>query len=356
MKKLITILLTFALVSTLAACGQQGATTSPSSAQSQSTGNAQTPAPVEPQLEKKACFVTAYAGGNDFIDNIWDGFLQLETEGWQVIMIEALDAADYEETLRGVAADGYGLVMVFGGELMNKAKDLTEELKDAYPALHFIALDEATDQGSDIMTSVNVDVFETSFVAGYVAALTSKTQSVGCILHSDVPIMLRFSNGWDAGVAYANNGTKSVTSVTGSPEDVSLATEATLTMIDTYNADIIYQCAYTASIGGITAGAERGIKSVGNSGWQGYLNESVFWSSLKPMDSAVYGVAQQYLAGEKLPRLLNFGVAQGSAVYDERDFVKLPAELQTKVVALVEGIKNGTIDVYANNPDARLDF
>jgi basic membrane protein A len=336
MKKLIAILLVPVLVFAFAACGQENKNQS--------------------QDEKKACFITAYPSGNEFIDNIWDGFLKLEAEGWTVKMIEALDAADYEETLRGVAAEGYGLIMIFGGELRNKAIDLAEELKDAYPALYFIALDSAVDQGSDVMTSVNVDVFETSFVAGYVAALTTETKSVGCILHSDPPLMLRFSDGWDAGVAYADNGTKSVTSVTGSPEDVTLAREATLTMIDAYNVDIVYQVVYTASIGGITAGAERGIKTVGNSGWQGYLDESVFWSSLKPMDNAVYGVAQQYLAGENLPRRLNFGTAQGNAIYDERDFVKLPAELQTKILALVEGIKNGAIDVYANNPDARLDF
>lgn len=339
MKKLITILLLLALTFAFAACGQENKN------KSQDAG-----------ASKKACFITAYPGGNDFIDNIWEGFLRLQAEGWTVKMIEALDAAEYEETLRGIAAEGYGLIMTFGGELMNKAKDLSGELKDAYPAIYFIALDNAADQKDDVMTSVNVDVFETSFVAGYVSAMTTKTKSVGVIMHSDTPIMLRFSEGWDAGVAYADNGTKSVTSITGSPEDVTLASEAAFTMIATHNVDVIYQCAYTAGMGVITACADRGIKTVGNSAWQGNVNECVFWSSLKPMDSAVYGVAKMYEAGEKLPRILNFGVVQGNAVYDERDFVKLPAELQAKVLALVEGIKTGAIDVYENNPDARLDF
>lgn len=40
-----------------------------------------------------------------------------------------------------------------------------------------------------------------------------------------------------------------------------------------------------------------------------------------------------------------YGLAQGLPMYDQRDFDKLPKELQDGVLEIVEGIKNGTIQV-----------
>lgn len=349
MKKLIAITLALALTFTLAACGPSG------SGQPQET----TSQPQETStagVAKKACFITAYARGNDFIDMIWNGFTQLESEGWTVQCIEALDSVEYEEDIRAMAGEGYDVVMLFGGELINKGVDLADELKETNPSLHLFMLDMNQNYEKDNITSVSVDPFESSFVAGYVAAMTSETGTVGVIMHHDTPAMLRFSEGYFAGVDYADKGTETVTAITGDAEDVTLANEAALTMISKYPVDIIYQVCYTAGTGVITACADKGIKAIGVDDWQGYIDDCVFWSALKPMDIAVTGVAKMYASGEKLPNCLNYNISNGNKVYDDRDFEKLPEELRNNVTELVDGIKDGTIDVYKNNPTSRPDF
>ena len=44
---------------------------------------------------------------------------------------------------------------------------------------------------------------------------------------------------------------------------------------------------------------------------------------------------------------MEFGIKTDSRVYDQRDFDKLPAELQTEVSQLVEDIKTGKVDVFS---------
>jgi basic membrane protein A len=336
MKKLIVILLLLTLTFAFATCGQENKNKS--------------------QDEKKACFITAYARGNDFIDMIWKGFAQLESEGWTVSCIEALDAVEYEEDIRAIAGEGYDVVMLFGGELINVGVDLSEELKDLNPSLHLFMLDTDLVYRKDNITSISVDPFESSFVAGYVAAMTTETGAVGVIMHHDTPTMLRFSEGYYAGIRYAGNDTEVVASITGDAEDVTLANEAALSMIDKYPVDIIYQVCYTAGVGVITACADRGIKAIGVDDWQGYINDCVFWSALKPMDVAVTGVAKMYEAGEQFPTRINFNIAYGNKVFDNRDFEKLPEELRNNVAKLVDDIKNGAVDVYETYPEGRLDY
>jgi basic membrane protein A len=341
MKKLVAIFFVLALTFAFVACER---------------GNKNQSQNRSARVEKKACFITQYPRGNDFIDMTWKGFIQLESEGWSVQCIEALDAVEYEEDIRAITGEGYDIIMLFGGELINVGVDLSQELQDINPSLHLVMLDTDIDFQKDNITSVSVDPFESSFVAGYVAAMTTGTDTVGIIMHHDVPVLRRFSEGYYAGIKYAGNDTQVVTAITGDAEDVTLAYEAALTMISNYPVDIIYQVCYTAGTGVITACAEKGIRAIGVDDWQGYINDCVFWSALKPVDVAVVGVSKMYEAGEQLPSRLNYNLSYGSKVFDDRDFEKLPEELQNNVARLVDGIKNGAIDVYENYSGARLDY
>lgn len=341
MKKLIAIFLIIVLTCAFAACGQGNNPQNASQAQS----NNQTQEDTSAALEKKACFITAYPRGNDFIDMLWRGFTQLESEGWSVRCVEALDAAEYEEAIREIAGEGFGIIMLFGGELINVGVDLSEELEDMYPSLKLAMLDTEDNYQKNNIISVSVDPFESSFIAGYVAAMTSETGTVGIIMHHDTPFMRRFSEGYYAGIRYADNGTQIITAITGDAEDVTLAHESAITMISSNPVDIIYQVCYTAGVGVITACSEKGIRAIGVDDWQGDIDNCVFWSALKPMDIAVAGVAKMYEAGEKLPTRIDYNISYGSQVYDDRDYEKLSDELQNNVTKLVHGIKNGTIKV-----------
>ena len=371
MKKLIAILLAVGLVFALASCGQAsnptiagGNTSSPTSAPTPAatveptatTQPAAAPADNTDPNAGKVCFITEYPLGNPDMDMVEAGLTQIQSTGWTTNTIEALDSSQYEEDIRDMASQGYNVIMLFGAELINVGVDLADELKTTNPSLHLFMVLNTSDYQKDNVTSFSINPFESAFVAGYVAAMTTKTGTVGVIMHFNTPVMLPYCDGYMAGVAYANNGTQAVMSLTGNPTDVSLAHEAALTMIANNNVDIIFAAIYTATPGAFAACAEKGIKGISGDTYQGDVYPCLFWSQLSPVDVAVENVIKMYEAGGQLPGRVSFSAKTGNPLYDDRDFANLPADLQAKVTALAEDIKNGAIDVYKDYPDDKWDY
>ncbi len=111
--------------------------------------------------------------------------------------------------------------------------------------------------------------------------------------------------------------------------------------------DVIFQSANQSGMGVIKACGEAGIKCIGVDEWQGDVDPCVFWSALKDIDGAIYKTGKDFLAGNFTAGRVEFGIKTDSRVYDQRDFDKLPAELQTEVSQLVEDIKTGKVDVFS---------
>lgn len=304
----------------------------------------------------KAAFISSNALGNDFVDLVWAGFEALEAEGWTVKCIEALDNAEYAEDIRAMAADGYQVIMTWEDPVSEVVLELADELYELYPDTHFFLLDTYIEQDHPNCTTVSVDPFESSFVAGYVAAKTTQTGTIGWIGHSDIIKIRRFRDGYIAGAAYADPSVEVVYSFTGDYMDPTKGLEAGKAMIANYPVDIIYQSCYLAGPGVITACSEAGIKCIGVDDWQGDIDPCVFWSAIKPMDNAVIKLAESYEAGETFPSAVDFNLSAGGAVFDERDLGNLSEELQAEVLELVDGIRNGSIDVYENFEEYRLAY
>ena len=77
----------------------------------------------------------------EFIDLIWDGFLDLEKEGWEVKCIECFETAEQAEQIYSMCEEGYDLIYSNGDDIKKAIEDLGSELNDAYPNVHFFFLD-----------------------------------------------------------------------------------------------------------------------------------------------------------------------------------------------------------------------
>ena len=322
----------------------------------ESESDADTVEDVSEPRPKKAVFITENALGNDFVDLIWSGFQTLEEEGWEVKCIEALDSAEYADDIRAMAADGYTVIMTWADNISNVALDLADELYEQYPETRLFLLDTYMEHDKPNCTTVSVDPFESSFVAGFVAAKTTETKTIGWIGHTDVLKIRRFRDGFIAGAAYADPTVEVVYSFTGDYLDPTKGLEAGKAMIANYPVDIIYQACYLAGPGVIQACAEGGIQCIGVDDWQGDLDPSVFWSAIKPMDNAVTTLAHMWLEDAEFAKSIDFNIAAGGRVYDDRDLVELPEELQAEVLQLVEDIRSGEVDVYENFEEYRLSY
>lgn len=368
-KRIMASLLVLAMtVSALTACGSSqttetkaeettaAATEAATEAETEAATEAETEAETEAAAAKKACYITNSPLGNEFTDSIWSGFQAMQDKGWEVKCIEVSEEGEYAEQIRAMADEGYTAIFTMLDEVSDVALGLADELGEEYPDLHIFMLDTYMEHDKPNCTSISVDPFESSFIAGFVAANMTETGTVGWIGHSDILKIWRFRDGFKAGVAYANNGTEVVTAFTGDYKDPVKGQETAKAMIGEYPVDIIYQCNYLGGSGVISACADAGIKCIGVDDWQGDIDECVFWSAIKAMNVAVESILQDVDDGREFPTALNFDLSSGGRAYDDRDWDNIPAELQDKVTELINGIKSGEVDVYEGFDEYRLEY
>lgn len=351
MKRIFSLALTMALcMGILAGCGSTSGNSSASSAASSGSASSQA-SDGGTGIAKKACLITSQALGNDFTDLIWSGIQQLEDEGWEVKCIETTESGEYADQIRSMASEGYVVMFTLQDDVSNVAVELADELAQSYPKLHIFLLDTYMEQDKPNCTSIAVDVFESSFIAGYIAAATTQVGTVGWIGHTDMFKITRFRDGFIAGVEYynkvKNKDIQYVSAFTGDWNDPVKGYETGISMIETYGVDVIYQCDYNGGPGVIKACAEKGIKCIGVDDWQGDLDSCVFWSAIKSMDVATNTLAKTYQSGTQYGAFYSFNLASGAKVYDERDEKNIPADLLTEVKQIIDEIKSGSLDIYA---------
>lgn len=341
MKKTLLIVVSFLLVLSLIACSSPAG-----DAKAPAEGDAEHAAESMDEPHK-AAFITSTARGNEFIDLIWSGFLDLEKEGWEVKAIETFETAEQAEQIRALAAEGYDLIYTQGDDVMQSVLDLEDELTENYPDMHFFFLDTYNETTMPNSTSVTIDPYESCFIAGFVAANTTETGTVGIMMPLDTPIMDRFKYGYLAGMDYANKGTEAVIGYTNDWIDTVKGYEATVAMKENYPVDLIIHCAYISGYGVISACADLEIPCIGVDDWQGDIDPIVFWSAIKSMNVAVVKTAHAWLDGEKLPFKMEYGLKQGGKAYAEQDLPNLSPELQEAVLQLEQDIISGEVDVFA---------
>lgn len=353
LKKVLAMVLVFVMLLSLAACGTKS-NPQPSEAQ-QETGAATTPVETqgEDQAEepsndraKSACYISNKAISSDWDLLIWKGFQYLELEGWTVKCVEATDSAEWAEAIMAMGEAGYGMIFLRIDSMAQTFQEIAEEFHALYPNTYVIYIDSYLDNNLDYATAVPCDPWEPSFISGYIAAKTSKTGLVGWIAHTDTVNMRRFQYGFEAGVKYADNGTQVVTAFTGDAFDTEAGYNTAVAMMENYDVDVIQQAANLSGLGIIQACEERGIKCIGVDDWQGDESEVVFWSTIKSMDHMVHTIANMWYAGEDLPNRMSFNMASGNIPYDSRDLNNLPEDLRNEVLALCDGILDGSVDVF----------
>ena len=304
MKKYLAALLACVLALSLAACGGQT---------EDSAGEA-----ADSEEEKDfICIVSESSQGAPFSEQTWLGFTNVQADyGCDIRFVEALEASEYETQLRTMAETGADMIF------------------SMFDAVNLVA----------------AEIGEPSFVAGVVAALTTETGTVGWVGCLDIPVITRFYEGYAAGVDYANQtyGLNVQTEMTyvGSSEDTVAAAECTKMLADR-GCDIIYQSANEAGLGVIQSCAELGVKCIGVDKWQGDVDPCVFWSALVCIEQGVYDTYEMYHDGTLEGGSITFGIANGFPIYADVDYEALPDNVKEAVDAVMDGVREGTLDVFA---------
>lgn len=196
------------------------------------------------------------------------------------------EEAQREQALRRLAERGSNPVVTLGFS----AASTLEQIAPEYPDTSFIAIDAFVD-----LPNVRNYAFaehEGSFLVGIMAAMASKSGTVGFVGGMDVPLIRKFACGYVQGVRAANPDAVIIQSYTGStPEAWNNPTsggEQTRAMVSR-GADVVYHAAGGTGVGVLQAAADEGILGIGvDSNQNGLHPGSILTSMIKRVDNAVY--------------------------------------------------------------------
>lgn len=348
MKRISILLLALVMAFSLVACGAPAAPSAPGSAEAPAAPESPATDPGQAAWSQPfVCIVSESPEGAPFSQLTWKGFEKIAGEtGAKIQFVEALEPAEIEEQLRSMAKLGANPIY----SMFDGVNQVSAKIAPEYPDTHFILID--SNQTFDIanVTNIVVDSFEPSFVAGVVAAMSSESGTVGWVGSIDIPVIVRFYDGFVAGINYANQtfglNVKAEKAFVGDDADTVKGAE-TAKILMGKGADIIYHAANEAGLGVIQACVEANKKAIGVDKWQGDVDPLVFWSALIAIDDAVFDSYTRFTGGTLEAGAIDYGVSTGSPIYDDRDYANLPEDVKKAVDDVMAGIREGKIDVFS---------
>jgi basic membrane protein A len=243
------------------------------------------------------------------------------------------------EALRELAHAKPDLVIAHGGQNNGAAQTVAAEMPDVM----FVVT-----QGN--VTGPNLSSYEvlqehSAFLAGALAALTTKTGTVGHMSGIRVTPGLKGRAAYAAGVKHANPNVKLLTNFSGNQDDNALSKKVAAAMI-AGGADIIFTMLNAGRTGAIDACREQGAKQIGNVRDWVASNPDVFvGSAIADSGLAVLNAMRDVANGSFKPGVFrHIGLEQPDAV---RLVMAsgVPVEVRTKIEALAAEIVAGRLTV-----------
>ncbi|WP_448953953.1 BMP family lipoprotein [Labrys neptuniae] len=264
---------------------------------------------------------------------------------------EITNASQREQALRRFAKDGNDPIIVLGFAYA----DVLEKVAKAYPKIHFGIVDMVVDQPNVASYVYRAD--EGSYLAGYLAAKTTKTGTIGFIGGMDVPLIRNFGCGYAQGATAAKPDIKIIQNMTGTTpaawNDPGRGAELTKAQIS-QGADIVYAAAGQTGLGVLQAAADGGKLSIGvDSNQNGLHPGKVLTSVLKNVGESVFqafkeGEAGSFKAGTHVLGVKENGV--GLAMDDNNKALVSDAN-KTAIAAVTKDIADGKVVVHNYEQD-----
>lgn len=323
-------------------------------------------APVATSSDYTGCIVSDSGGFDDqsFNQSSYEGLKKAEKDlGIKVNQIESQTNNDFEPNLRATTAAGCDLTLTVGFLL----GDATKAHAMANPDSHFAILDFGYPTPISNVKPIIYDTAQAAFLAGYLAAGSTKTGTVATFGGIKIPTVTIFMDGYADGVKYYNekkgkdikvlgwDKAQQDGSFTGDFEKQDKGKQLTQNFLD-QGADIVMPVA-----GPVGKGAGAALKEAKAAGkdvkliWvdsDGFLTapdyKDVMLSSvMKQMGEAVENVVQEDKDGKfantpYIGTLANDGVSL--APFHDLES-QVPAELKSELDQIKKDIVAGTLKV-----------
>lgn len=279
--KLILVSLVFAV--SLASCGQKG-----------------------DDGKMKIAMVADTGGVNDqsFNQSAWEGLQELEKETEskvKVSYVESTQASDYATNLDRLEDSGNDLIWAIGSSLADSVVAAAQEHADA---LYGIADFNLGDRCPKNATSIDFNSQEASFLVGYIAGRTTKTNKVGFIGGIDCIPISKYRFGYQAGVEYAakelGKNIDIFAQYAESFTDIA-AGKAIASKMYSDGCDVIFHASGNVGDGVFAAAVENGKYAIGVDMDQSYkAPKNVLVSAMKCVGKAVKIVSKEFIDNKEI--------------------------------------------------------
>lgn len=259
--------------------------------------------------------------------------------------IESKTEKDFETNLTTMADAGCDIVFAIG---ITQQKAL-ETVAPKYPNVKFAIVD-ATVTAPNVRSLLFTEQ-EGSFLAGYLAGLTTKTKKVGFVGGMEIPLIKKFQAGYEAGVKTANPEVEVLPAKYTGSWDSQDKGKVSANILYSSGADIVYHAAGRAGLGVIAAAKEQGKFAIGVDSDQDEVEKGfVLTSMIKRVDEAVYQTlsdlsVNKFTAGNKVYDLKAGGVGLSEMKFTKD---KIGKDNLDKVKEISAKIVKGDIKVPTN--------
>lgn len=297
-------------------------------------------APLSAQAAGKTVLMHLEPEGSPWDDLAWSAMEQVAADtGAEIKRIGGIPQSAAQQQVRAMANAGFSPIVTMNDDLNKIALDLAPN----FPDVNFILMESELTSDLDNVQSVKVIPTQSAFIAGFVAAATTGSDTLGFAGGGDFPPINRYSCGFESGAKLYNPEISVDIAYINSFTDTAAGREVGLALFNK-GYDVVMQAAALAGLGVIKAAAEADKQAVGVDVYQGDVAPgNVLWNALKDGGGAVYATTTASLAGEFTPGSLVWDLSKGAKLYDARDFDRLSDDLKARVVEVAEGLQDGSV-------------
>lgn len=261
---------------------------------------------------------TGGLGDRSFNDSAYAGLVRAkERLGVATTVLQSRSAADYQINMTVLANKEYDEIFAIGFLM---AKDVAE-VAERYAKRHFSIIDAVVDEPN--VTSVTFKEEEGSFLAGALAAMTTKTKTIAFLGGIDIPLLRKFEVGYTAGAHQIDPSVKVLVKYVGSFDDVASGKEIAGVQFD-QGADIIYVAAGKAGLGAIDQVKRRNDAYVigVDSDQDALAPGKILTSMIKRVDIGVFRVSEAAAAHKPRGTHLTLGLKDGGVGLSDFKYTK----------------------------------
>ena len=307
----------------------------------------------------KPALVYDFGGRNDrsFNEAAYQGALHFEERtGVKFRDFEIQNPSQREQALRNFARRGLNPIITIGFAQSTALEKVAKE----FPDTHFVIIDARIDLPN--VRSIIFKEGEGSFLVGVLAAMATKSDTIGFVGGMDVPLIRKFACGYKQGAKYVNPDVvvlENMTGTTGAAWTDPLKGGELARSQFARGADVVFHAAGLTGIGVLQAAADEGKLGIGVDSNQNYLHPgSVLTSMVKAVDVAVEKVLTEAKEGRWASGVEILGLAENGVSWslDEYNEPLITDEMKTSIEKIRADIISGKVRVHDYMTDYTCPF